>query len=83
MVTRLVTGCVRPRPCVPLWYVGRVFVDLMRLGLWPFLGLFCLLRGCVALEYALVSLGQHCFLRLARALCCRSRRCLASVNFSV
>ena len=28
-------------------------------------------------------LGLHCFLRLAHALYCRSRRCLASVAFSV
>ena len=44
---------------------------------------FCLLRGCVALEYGLVSFGLRCFLRLAHALYCRSRRCLASVAFSV
>ena len=25
----------------------------MRLGMWPFVGLFSLLRGCVALEYGL------------------------------
>ena len=34
-----------------------------------------------ALDYGLVSLGLHCFLRLAHALCCRSRQCLASVAF--
>ena len=45
--------------------------------------LFCLLRGCVALEYGSVSLGLHCFLRSAHALYCRSRRYLASVAFSV
>ena len=39
--------------------------------------------GCVELEYGLVSLGLHSFLRLAHALYCRSRRCLASVAFSV
>ena len=32
-------------------------------------GVFCLLRGGVGLEYGLVSLGLHCFLRLERALC--------------
>ena len=26
----------------------------MRLGVWPFVGLFCLLRGCVALECGFV-----------------------------
>ena len=31
-------------------------------------GSLCLLRGCVALEYGLVLLGLHCFLRLAHAL---------------
>ena len=31
----------------------------------------------------LVSLGLHCFLRLERALCWRSGRCLAGVAFSV
>ena len=43
----------------------------------------CLLRGGVGLEYGLVSLGLHCFLRLERALCWRSGRCLAGVAFSV
>ena len=33
---------------------------------------FCFLRGGVGLEYDLVSLGLHCFLRLERALCWRS-----------
>ena len=48
------------------------------------LGVFCLLRGGVGLEYGLVSLGLHCFLRLERALCWRSGRCLAGVvAFSV
>ena len=60
-----------------------VCVDSMRLGVWPFVGLSCLLRGCIAVEYGLVSLGLHCFWRLAHALYCRSRRCLASVAFSV
>ena len=46
VVTRLFPGCVRPRPV----YLGRVCVDLMRLGVWPFVGLFCLLlaRVCCA-----------------------------------
>ena len=44
---------------------------------------FGLLRGWVALEYGLVSLVRNCLLRLAHALCCRSRRCLASVAFFV
>ena len=64
-------------------HVARVCVDLMRLGVWPLVRLFCLLRGCVALEYGVVSFGLHCFLRLAHAVYCRSRRCLASVAFSV
>ena len=37
---------------------------------------------CIALEFGVVSLGLHCFLRLSHALCC-SRRCLAGVAFSV
>ena len=32
------------------------------------MGLFCLLRGGVGLEYDLVLLGLHCFLRMAHAL---------------
>ena len=40
-------------------------------------------REGVAVEYALVSLGLHCFLQLAHALYCRSGRCLATVAFSV
>ena len=32
-------------------------------------GVVCLLRRSVGLEYGLVSLGLHCFLRLERALC--------------
>ena len=40
------------------------------------------LRRWVALEYGLVWLGLHCFLRFAHALYCRSRQCLASVAFS-
>ena len=67
-------GCVRPRPCV--------CIDLIRLGVWPYVELFCLLRMCV-LEYGLVSLGLRCFLRLARALYCCSTRCLAYVAFSM
>ena len=39
--------------------------DTGRLGVWSFAGLFCVLRGCAALECGLVSLGLHCFLRLA------------------
>ena len=34
--------------------------------------LFCVLRGGVGLEYDLVLLGLHCFLRLAHALYCHS-----------
>ena len=34
------------------------------------MGLFCLLRGGVGLEYDLVWFGLHCFLRLAHALYC-------------
>ena len=33
--------------------------------------------------YGLVSLRLHCFLRLARALCWRSGRCLVGAAFSV
>ena len=36
-----------------------------------------------SLEYGLVSLGLHCFLRLERALCWRSGRCLVGDAFSV
>ena len=46
-------------------------------------GVVCLLRGSVGLEYGLVSLGLHCFLWLARALCWRSGRCLVGAAFSV
>ena len=46
-------------------------------------GVFCLLRGGVGFEYGMVSLGLHCLLRLERALCWRSGRCLAGVAFSV
>ena len=46
----------------------------MQLGVWPFVGLLRLLRGCVALEYGLVSIGLQYFLRLAHALYCRSGR---------
>ena len=52
-----------------------------------FVGVVCLFRGGVGLEYGLVSLGLHCFLRLERALeravCWRSGRCLVGVAFSV
>ena len=41
-------------------YVRRVCVGFMRRGVWPFVGLFCLVRGGVGLEYDLVSLGLHC-----------------------
>ena len=64
-------------------YVRRASVGFMRRGVSPFVGLFCLLRGGVGLEYDLVSLELHCFLRLAHALYCRSGRCLAGVAFSV
>ena len=37
----------------------------------------------VGLEYGLVSLGLHCFLRLERALCWRSGQCLVGDAFSV
>ena len=36
------------------------------------MGLFFFLRGGVGLEYDLVLLGLHCFLRLAHALYCHS-----------
>ena len=79
VVTRLVTGCVQPRPCVRVtcvrWLDAAWGVTICRI--------ICLLRGCVALAYGLVSLGLHCFLRLAHALYCHSRRCLASVACSV
>ena len=79
MVTRLVTGRVRAHSCVLATCVRGLDaawgVTIFRI--------ICLLRGCVALEYGLVSLDLHCFLRLARALCCRSRQILASVAFSV
>ena len=55
----------------------------MRLGEWLFVGFLCLLRGCIALEFGLVSLGLCCFLRLSHALFFRSRRCLAYVAFSL
>ena len=72
-----------------IWIVRCVGV---RGDAWPVLlspcntnsvGLFRILRGCVALEYGLVSFGMHCFLRLAHALYGRSRRCLTSAAFSV
>ena len=53
------------------------------LGVRVFVGLSCVLRGCIALEFGLVSLGLHCFLRLSHALYCRSTRCLAYVAFPV
>ena len=45
--------------------------------------MYGVLRGGVGLEYGLVSLGLHCFLRLERALCSRSGRWLAGAAFSV
>ena len=56
-------------------YVRHMCVDFMRLGVWPFVGLFCLLRGCVALENGLISFGLHCFLRLAHAVYCLPGLC--------
>ena len=64
-------------------YVRRVCVGFMRRGVSSFVGIFCLLRGGVGLEYDLVSLGLHCFLRLAHALYCRSGRCLAGFVLAV
>ena len=64
-------------------YVRRVCVGFMRRGVRPFVGVVCLLRGGVGSEYGLVSLGLRCFLRLDRALCWHSGRCLAGVAFSV
>ena len=52
-------------------------------GVCPVVGVVCLLRRSVGLEYGLVSLELHCFLRLARALCWRSGRCLVGDAFSV
>ena len=43
----------------------------------------CLVLGFVALENGLVLLGTHCFVRLARAFHCRSRRRLDYFAFSV
>ena len=53
------------------------------LGVWLFVGLWCLLRGRIALEFGFILFGLHCFLRLSHTLYCRSRRCLACVAFSV
>ena len=64
-------------------YVRRVCFGFMRRGVSPLVGLLCLVCGGVGLEYDLVSLGLHCFLRLAQALYCRSGRCLAGVAFSM
>ena len=65
-------------------YMLSVSVDLLRLGVWlyMFVGLLCLLQGCVALEFGFVSLGLHCFLRLSHSLYRHSGRCLACVAFS-
>ena len=46
-------------------------------------GSFIFCAGVSRWSVMMVSLGLHCFLRLAHALYCRSRRCLASVAFSV
>ena len=54
VATRLLTGCMRANPCV-----RATRVDLMRLGVWLCVRLLCLLRGCIALEFGLVSLGLH------------------------
>ena len=40
---------------------------LIRLGVYLCVGLLLLLRGCIALEFGLVSFGLHCFLRLSDA----------------
>ena len=47
-------------------YVRRVCVDFLDAA-WVCVGLLCLLRGCIALEFGLVSLGLHCVLRLSSA----------------
>ena len=79
MVTCLVTGRVRAHSCVRETCVRQLHaawgVTVCRSNL-PF-------ARRVGLEYDLVSLGLHCFLRLAHALYCRSGRCLAGVDFSV
>ena len=79
MVARLVTGRVRAHSCVRETCVHRLHaawgVTICRSSL-P-------LRGGVGLEYGLVWLGLHCFLRLERALCWRLGRCLAGVAFFV
>ena len=67
MVTRLVTGRVRAHSCVRETCVRRLHAA----GGVPLVGIFCLLRGGVGLEYDLVSLGLHCFLRLAHGFYCR------------
>ena len=36
-------------------------------GVYVCVGLLCLLRRCIALEFGLVSLGLQCFLRLSSA----------------
>ena len=54
VVTRLLTGCVR---LVPV-YVRRVCVDLMWLGVCPFVGLFGLLRGCVEVWFGFVRFAM-------------------------
>ena len=61
----------------------RLSTDSAHNHMCPSVGLFCLWRGGVGLEYDLVSLGLHYFMRLANALYCRSGRCVAGVAFSV
>ena len=60
MVTRLVTRRARVHSCVRETCVRRLRVTVY--------GIICLLRGGVGLEYDLVLLGLHCFLRLVHAL---------------
>ena len=80
MVTRLVAGRVRANFRLRATCVRRLRAacSVTICGI-----VLSFARGGVALEYALVSLGLHCFLRLAHALYCRSGRCLATVAFSV
>ena len=68
MITRLVTGRVGAISCVREMCVCRLHAAW---GVTVY-DIFCLLRGGIGLEYNLVLLGLHCFLRLARALYCHS-----------
>ena len=43
------------------------YLIMPRLGVELCVGLLCLLRGCIALAFGLVSLDLHCFLRLSSA----------------